>query len=63
LKPAVWPLTEAEYDVLELALPLSIEEALKEPPRGDEDVEDALACDWICGRLGRRSLDTAGFAE
>lgn len=59
----MWPLTEAEYDVLEPALPLSIDDALNEPPRGDEDVEDPLACGWICGRLGRRSLDAAGFAE
>ena len=44
MKPAVWPLIEAEYDVLELALPLSIEDVLKDPPRGDEDVEEPLAC-------------------
>lgn len=48
---------------MEPALPLSIEDALKEPPRGDEDVEDPLACGWIWGRLGRRSVDVAGFAE
>lgn len=46
----------------ELALPLSIDDALNDPPRGDDEVEDALAYDWICGRVGRRSLDAAGFA-
>ena len=54
-------MTEVEYDVMELALPLSMEEALNDPPRGDEEVEDPLACGWICGSVGRRSLDTAGL--
>jgi hypothetical protein len=60
LKPLVWPLTEAEYEVFELVL-FPADPALKEPPRGDEDVEEPLACDWIWGRAGKRSFDTAGL--
>ena len=45
MKPEVCPLTDAEYDVWEPALPFSIEEALNDPPRGDEDVEEPLGCD------------------
>jgi hypothetical protein len=43
--------------VLDPALPFSREEVLKDPPRGDEDVDDPLACGWICGRAGSRSLE------
>lgn len=44
---------------MELALPFPAEPALNDPPRGDEDVEDPLACGWSWGKAGKRSLDTA----
>jgi hypothetical protein len=46
--------------VFEPALPLSTEDELKEPPRGEEELDDVLACAWICGRAGSRSVGTDG---
>lgn len=40
----MWPLTEEEYDVFELALPLTTDEELKEPPRGEDEFDDVLTC-------------------
>jgi hypothetical protein len=61
LRPAAWPLTDAAYEVLDPALPPPAEPELKESPRGEDDVDEVLACDWIWGRAGSRSLDTAGL--
>ena len=46
MKPAARPLTDAAYDVWELALPCPTEAELMESPRGDDDVDDApcVAC-------------------
>ena len=47
MKPVVCPLTEAAYDVLELALPPPTELELIELPLGEEDSDDVPGCDWI----------------
>jgi hypothetical protein len=51
LKPAVWPLTDVAYDVLELARPCPADAELIESPRGEEDDEDPLCCGLIWGRV------------
>lgn len=53
------PFTDDEYDVFEPAL-FRTEGVLKGPPRGDEELDDVLACACICGRAGSRSVDTVG---
>lgn len=58
MKPVVCPLTDAVYDVFDPALPPLAEPELMESPLGDEEVDGVLACDWIWGRAGSRSLDT-----
>jgi hypothetical protein len=45
LKPVVCPLTDAAYDVLELALPPLTEPELMESPRGDDEFDNELGCD------------------
>lgn len=61
MKPAVWPFTDAAYDVFELALPLPTEAELMESPRGEEELDEPLAWEWIWGSAGSLSLDTAGL--
>jgi hypothetical protein len=47
LKPAFWPFTDAAYEVFEPELLWPIEAELMESPRGDDELDDSLACDWI----------------
>lgn len=51
MNPDVWPLTDAAYEVLELALPWPTDAELIESPRGEEDVDDALCCGLIWGSV------------
>lgn len=32
---------------MELALPFAAEDELNEPPRGEDEFDDVLACAWI----------------